>query len=344
MVKEFHIRLFFIPLLGILIPFASHIITYSNYSFAEIAAAHLYFIFSSYCIWTGSNMAHKYLRKRFTIRVNIFFKIAGISLISTLYSSIIGGILTFLWLTFSGENFTWAKLLGFTLYTSLAVTLFTLMYEVLFLNTEKEQHIKIADELDKERAFAETAVLRNELDPHFIFNSLTTLNQLISSNPDKAALYNNHLAQVYKYVLRTKNKESVPLADEMQFIEDYFSLLLIRYGNKLDYATNLEISDYTKYNVVPCALQMLIENAIKHNEFSMDQPLKIRITLNGEYLKISNNIMPKPFLLNSTETGLKNLRLRYKLISTKEILIQKNETTYTVALPLLFTIKPLSHA
>lgn len=344
MIKEIHIRLLFIPLLGILIPFASHIITYSNYTFAELAAAHLYFIFTSYSIWTGCNMAHKYLRKRFAISRNIFLKIAGISLISTFYSAIIGGLLTFLWLSFSSENFTWVKLIMFTLYTSLAVTVFTLVYEVLFLNTEKEQHIKIVDELDKERIYAETAILRNELDPHFIFNSLITLNQLINSNPDQAARYNENLAQVYKYVLRNKNKETVALAEEMQFIEDYFSLLQIRHKHKLFLETDMEAGDFKKYLVVPCALQMLLENAIKHNEFSSEHPLTIKINLTGGFLKVSNNIMPKPFLLNSTETGLKNLHLRYKLISNKEILIQKSDTTYTVALPLLFTTKPFSHA
>lgn len=344
MVKEFHIRLLFIPLLGILIPFASHIITYTNYSFAGLAVAHLYFILCSFCIWTGSNMAHKYLRKRFAISRNIFSKIAAISFISTLYSSVIGGLLTFLWLRFSDEHFTWSKLLGFTIYTSLAVTVFTLMYEVLFLNTEKEQHIKIVNDLDKELASAETAILRNEIDPHFIFNSLTTLNHLITTNPEKAASYNENLAQVYKYVLQNKNNKTVTLLQELDFIKDYFSLLKIRFEQKLSLSITTNAVITSNLLIVPCALQVLIENAIKHNEFSEEDPLHITVEVNEEFLMVSNNVLSKPLIINSTETGLKNLSTRYKLISDQDICIHKNGKLFSVTVPVFSIIKPYNHA
>lgn len=345
MVKDKYIRLLFIPLLGIIIPFASHIITYGNYTISGLLAAHVYCIFTSFAIWTGCNKSHQYIRTRFHLPGKVLPRIGVISLVSIIYSSIIGGGLAWLWFAVSKEEFAFTKLFNFVLYTAIAVTVFTLFYEVVFLNTEKEEHIKIADELDKERMQAETSILRNELDPHFIFNSLTTLNQLIKNDPDKAASYNDNLAQVYKYVLKNKNKETVSLAEELSFIEEYFLLLQIRFGNKLQLEGNFDsLSSHQNKLIIPCALQILVENAVKHNECTEQNPLQIKIHLNGTSLKVSNNIMPKPFLIHSTETGLNNLNLRYKLLGTEEIKITKNETTYTVTLPLLTTTKPYSHA
>lgn len=344
MVKDIHIRILFIPLLGIVIPYASGIIVYSNYSFAELIAAHIYFILTSFFIWAGSNRVHMFLRKRIKSNSTAYLKVAAITLASTLYSAFIGGLLTVIWFAVSKELFTRLKLIEFILYISVAVSLFTLLYEVLFLSNEKEEHLKMADELAKERLYAETSILRNELDPHFLFNSLTTLNQLISSNPEQAALYNEHLAQVYKYILQSKNKTTVTLTEELAFADDYFSLLQIRYENKLQLEKSFNGRDSKKEMIVPCALQILIENAIKHNEFSRENPLKIKIFLNGEYLKVSNNIMPKPYLLHSTETGLKNLSARYKLVTDKDISISKTDNIFTVNIPLITTIKPYSHA
>jgi two-component system, LytTR family, sensor kinase len=344
MVKDKYIRLLFIPLLGILIPYASHIITYSNYELTGLLTAHLYFIFTSFCIWTGSNLSHKYLRSSFNLSKNAFLMLAIASLVSIIVSAVIGGILTWLWFKFSGEIFTKVKLQNFIIYTSIAVTVFTFFYEVVFLSSEKEEHIKLVDELDRERLYAETAILRNEMDPHFIFNSLTTLNELIKNDPETAARYNDNLAQVYKYVLKSKNSEAVPLAEELNFLEEYFLLLQIRHGNKLQLKTNSTVANYVQKLIIPCALQILVENAVKHNEFSEEIPLQISININGASLKVSNNIMPRPFLINSTETGLKNLSSRYKLLCNQELIINKTDSVYSVTVPLLSTNKPYSHA
>lgn len=345
MVKDNYIRLLFIPLLGIIIPYASHIITYSNYSLPGLLLAHAYCIFTSFTIWTGCNKSHQFIRNRYHLPGNVLHRLGLISVVSIIYSTVIGGGLAWLWFVISNEAFAFTKLFNFVLYTAIAVTVFTLFYEVVFLNTEKEEHIKLVDELDKERMQAETSILRNELDPHFIFNSLTTLNQLIKNDPDKAANYNENLAQVYKYVLKNKNRETVSLAEELAFIEGYFQLLQIRFGNKLQMESNFDtVNSHHNKLIIPCALQILVENAVKHNEFTEQYPLHIKMHLNGTSLKVSNNIMAKPFLIHSTETGLNNLNLRYKLLGRDEIKITKSETTYTVTLPLLTTTKPYSHA
>jgi two-component system, LytTR family, sensor kinase len=239
MIKDQHLRLFFIPLLGILIPFVSDTINYSFYTIFQLISAHLYFIFISFCIWAGCNWIHVKIRPQFRVNSNVFIKVATISLLSALYAACIGGALTLLWFRISKEVFTREKMFLFVAFTSMAVILFTLVYEILFLTKERQIDTKVVDELDRERMQAEMSLLKNEMDPHFIFNSLTTLNHLILNNPSQAHLYNNKLAQVYKYFLINKNKEMISLHDELEFIESYFFLLQLRHENKLEMEAQL---------------------------------------------------------------------------------------------------------
>jgi two-component system, LytTR family, sensor kinase len=268
---------------------------------------------------------------------NPFFKILSISIVSALYGAASGGAMTMIWFRISKESFTWGKFFGFIAFTIMAVLIFTLIYEILFLSKERELDTKIVEELDRERMAAELDVLNNELDPHFIFNSLTTLNHLIITNPDTAYVFNSRLAQVYKYVLMNKNKELVSLFKELEFIESYFFLLQVRHENKLIFELDAKGSEKGtgKIMMPPCALQTVVENAIKHNEFSVENPLMIRLSLNGEYLKVRNNKRPKPYLVDSTSIGLRNLSSRYKLVCNKNIVIENNESHFLVKLPLI---------
>jgi LytS/YehU family sensor histidine kinase len=177
--------------------------------------------------------------------------------------------------------------------------------------------------------------LKNELDPHFIFNSLTTLSYLILNDAQKAHRFNERLAKVFKYFLINKDRELISLEDELEFIDSYFFLLQIRHDDKLQLQTDLFDKGGSTIMVLPCALQILVENAIKHNEFTDEDPLKIKIEMNGEFLKVINNVRPKPYLLSSTRIGLRNLSSRYKLVCNKDIIIENTDYSFTVKLPLI---------
>lgn len=335
MVRDFQLRLLFIPLLGLLIPAVSGIIVYEKYSAAQIIISNCYFILTSFIIWGGCNWIHSRLRPLFRKTQNPFFKILSISIVSGLYAAASGGVMTMIWFRISKESFTWGKFFGFIAFSVMAVLIFTLVYEILFLSKERELDTKIVEELDRERMEAELDVLNNELDPHFIFNALNTLNHLIITNPDTAYLFNSRLAQVYKYVLMNKNKELVSLFKELEFIESYFFLLQIRYENKLVFELDAKDAEIRKIMMPPCTLQTVVENAIKHNEFSAENPLMIKLSLNGEYVKVSNNKKPKPYLVDSTSIGLRNLSSRYMLLCNKNIIIENEEFHFLVKLPLI---------
>jgi len=334
MIKDAHLRIVFIPLLGISLPFISGLISYELYTIAQLLFANLFFILTSWTIWTGSNWTHGKLRALFAVYSNPFQKIAMVCFAEGLYGACIGGISAFVWLRFSKETFQWNAFGKFITLCILAVIVFTLVYEILFLSKERELDTKIVKQLDQERSQAELQALTNEMDPHFIFNSLNTLNYLILNNPKEAHRFNNKLAQVYKYFLINRTKELISLRDELEFIDSYYFLLQIRHDNKLSLVSDLG-ENYSTVMIPPCALQILLENAIKHNEFTDASPLHIKIIMNGQYLKVSNNVKPKPYSVTSTGIGLKNLSSRYKIICQKDIVIENTRENYTVKLPLI---------
>lgn len=334
MIKDLILKTIFIPLLGICLPLVAGIVTYSRYSTFELLSANLFFIFTSFLIWKGCNWIHIKLRPLYRPIANPFSKMAAVCFVSAVYGACTGGLSSLVWLKISRESFNWTGLYKFIALCVAAVIIFTLVYEILFLSKERELDTKIVDQLDKELSQAELQVLTNELDPHFIFNSLNTLNYLIMNEPQQAYLFNNRLAQVYKYFLLNKNKELISLREELDFIESYFYLLQIRHDNKLQLHTQVEEKNAV-VKLPPCSIQILVENAIKHNEFSEDNPLLIKVSMNDHYLQVSNNIKPKLYAVNSTGIGLKNLSSRYKLLFRKDITIATTRENFIVKLPLI---------
>ena len=335
MIKDKFLRLLFIPLLGIMIPFFSGIITYSSYSIPELIAINLYYILLSYCIWSGASWIHRRIRFIFKSFRNPIIKVFSVSLTGGLFGAAISGIFSIAWYKISKENFSWPPVFKCIAFSSLAVVLFTLIYEILFLSNQRNLYTKIVDQLDWERSKAEMTALKNELEPHFIFNSLNTLSYLILNDPETAHTFNSKLATVYKYFLINKDRELITLQGELEFIENYFFVLQVRHDNKLHLITEIHNDHEGTIMILPYALQILVENAIKHNEFTDADPLNIRVILNGEYIHIKNNKRPKPYLVSSTGIGLRNLSSRYRLICNKDILIETTENEFTVKLPLI---------
>ena len=334
MIKDALLKVIFIPLLGIGLPIISGIITYRLYSVTELVAANLFFIFTSFIIWAGCNWIHAKLRPIYGQVSKLLTRIATVSFASALYGACMGGISTLIWMKVSRENFNWSSVYKFVAVCVAAVIVFTLVYEILFLNKERELDDKIVDQLDRERSQAELQALTNELDPHFIFNSLNTLNHLILNEPKQAHSFNNKLAQVYKYFLINRNRELISLKDEIEFIDNYFFLLQIRHDQKLQMLVELN-EEMRKTMIPPCALQVLVENSIKHNEFTEENPLLIKITVNGQYIRVSNNAKPKPYAVSSTGVGLRNLSSRYRIICSKNIVIENSNDRFTVKLPII---------
>lgn len=328
-------RLLFIPLLGIGISYLSGLITYEKYSPLENAAATFYFIGTSFLIWRGCQWIHVKLRRLYTINQKPFSKLLSISVITALYGSAIMTILALLWMRFSRETFSWFNINKAVLASSLAVIVFTLVYEILYLSKEREIDNKIVDQLDQELTQAEMLALRNELDPHFIFNSLNTLIQLIAQDCDKAIMFTRKLAEVYKYFLINKNKELVSMAEELEFIRNYHFLLQIRHDDKVKLMVDMDESKLNGLLIIPCALQILVENAIKHNQFTSKQPLHIHLKREPDFLVVKNNVMTRTSPAESTRIGLRNLNSQYQLAVKKQIITNVSAHQFIVKIPII---------
>lgn len=201
-------------------------------------------------------------------------------------------------------------------------------YKALTEKKVKEQQIVAKTETAKYES------LKSQIDPHFLFNSLNVLTALIGENPKLAEMFTTKLSKVYRYVLEQKNKDLIELDEELHFAKTYMELLKMRFENAVTFEIPEKASD-SEYKILPLSLQLLLENTIKHNVVSEENPLKVSIYEENGYLVVSNNFNPKTILENGTKIGLRNIIDRYHLITLKKVVVEKNAENFIVKLPLL---------
>ena len=177
--------------------------------------------------------------------------------------------------------------------------------------------------------------LKRQVNPHFLFNSLNALDCLVcEEKTEQASTYIHKLASVYRYMIRSEEEVVVTLGEELTFVEMYIDLLKVRFPDGFDVHIDVPEEDQARF-VLPCSIQLLIENATKHNTVSMENPLIINMVSDGVQVKVSNNVIPKVTSTPSTGLGQKYIRQQYLDLSSKSILIEKTEEEYSVTLPLL---------
>lgn len=215
----------------------------------------------------------------------------------------------------------------------ITLTIVIIFHFIYFYNRYQKGKIK-EQKVIAGTASAKFDALKNQLDPHFLFNSLNVLTSLIEENPDNAQKFTTSLSKVYRYVLEQKNKDLVTVDEELDFARTYMSLLKMRFEDSIvfdipDRASNPESK------VVPLSLQLLLENAVKHNMVTSTKPLHIKIYEEGESLVVENNLQPKQIVKKSSGVGLNNIRQRYNLLTNKKVNINQRAERFAVALPML---------
>tara|TARA_B110001452_G_scaffold248786_1_gene235800 strand:+ start:965 stop:2320 length:1356 start_codon:yes stop_codon:yes gene_type:complete len=207
-------------------------------------------------------------------------------------------------------------------------------------NSVKQESTK--QEIVAKTETAKFESLKNQLDPHFLFNSLNVLTSLIGENPQQAERFTTKLSKVYRYVLEQRNKDLVPIEEELKFAKTYMELLGMRFEEAVQFNIPDNISN-NELKIVPLSLQLLLENAVKHNVVSTSKPLTINIYEEGSYLIITNNVNPKEAIGKSTKIGLQNIADRYGLITEKGVKIENNNKTFKVSLPLLYKMNNMMY-
>ena len=232
------------------------------------------------------------------------------------------------------ETFLEEENIRFYFFPLLFTTIISLFFHlVYFYKSLQEKKVK-QQKIIAGTASAKFDALKNQLDPHFLFNSLNVLASLIDENPDQAQKFTTALSKIYRYVLEQKDKELVSVKEELNFANTYMKLLKMRFENSIYFEIPEELSN-EEAKVVPLSLQLLLENTIKHNIVSENKPLRIRIYESEGYLIVENNFQKKEVLSSRKGVGLQNIVNRYHEVTQRKVLIEQNEEIFRVKLPVL---------
>jgi two-component system LytT family sensor kinase len=191
------------------------------------------------------------------------------------------------------------------------------------------------ERLEKESAQAQFMALKNQVNPHFLFNSLSILSSLVEVDAKLSVQFINRLSKAYRYILEQRDNERTRLQTELDFIDAYTFLLKIRFDEKLQVVITVSETDANRYAIAPLTLQLLIENAVKHNQMSAQKPLLVSIYTEGDYLIVANPLQLRPQNDNSMGVGLQNIMNRYALLTDRPVWIGEQDDQFVVKIPLL---------
>lgn len=215
----------------------------------------------------------------------------------------------------------------------IGVVVALVFYAVLFYRYRQETQVK-EQKIIAGTASAKFDALKNQLDPHFLFNSLNVLTSLIEEDPYQAQKFTTSLSKVYRYVLEQKNKDLVTVDEELQFAKTYVRLLKMRFEDSIVFDIP-EQSEDPEAKIIPLSLQLLLENAVKHNVVTAERPLHIKVAEKDGMLVVSNNLQEKQVVKKSSGVGLQNIRQRYGILTDKQVDIEKSASEFSVRLPML---------
>lgn len=338
-IKKKWLHFLIIACIGIFFKFALDVtfgLIYKNYQVFQPGLYYIFAVIMSIAIVYGIRQINQNLNisfdwdKRLKERLLLqFFVNVSFALLVAVIARISINVLIF--------NTSFIRLMDemiITTFVIIAVLILTLIDLSVYLVQKWRLSLAETEKFKKESIEFHFEMLRTQVNPHFLFNSLNTLSSLIYQNQDIAATFTRELAEVYRYVLANRKKDVVFLKEEFDFLKAYKYLLELRFEKKLKFEINIESGKLDKV-IAPMTLQMLIENAVKHNVVSMRRPLTIKIFTDENYLIVSNNLQEKRMQQYSSEIGLKNITSRYGFITEEKVVVNKDENNFVVKIPLV---------
>jgi len=289
-------------------------------------------------IWIGNRFIMIYSRKRFSsfaeVRKRIVFQSVLMFVFTVTFNTILG--------RFTKEIYNAASAgvsdIDVFIHSNSAAIFCTIMiiaiYESIYFMHELRHSVEETEKLKRENLAAQLNALRTQVNPHFLFNNLNTLCSLIPENPEHAVDFVQQLSKVYRHILEVKDEKTISLKDELDLLNAYTFLLQTRFDKNLKVNITIPPEKLQK-RIVPLSLQILMENAIKHNIVSSDKPLFIDVFSDNGSLVVSNNLQMKNQVNESTGIGLDNIRNRYKLLSEIPVKVTSSDSNFTVSIPLI---------
>lgn len=284
--------------------------------------------------WSSCRVVFIYFRRRFAAYHQTSKRILYTS------AAVLAAYFSINWVLKSGLNYLKHPLpegmtaFDFTVATLMILLLVSALYESVFLYDRWKKSIFEAEQLRRENAESQLEGLRNQVNPHFLFNSLNTLSYLIPEDPQRAVQFVQKLSKSYRYILEIRDKNLITLKEELDFLYAYLFLLQERFDKNLQ-AEVAVAEAYHSLHIVPLSLQILFENAIKHNIISAEKPLAVKIWVENHRLFMCNNRQLKHQAHPSTKVGLQNIKTRYAFFTEELVDVQETEAYFTVSLPLI---------
>ncbi|MDP4255811.1 MAG: histidine kinase, partial [Bacteroidota bacterium] len=208
------------------------------------------------------------------------------------------------------------------------------IYESIYFMAELKKSVQEKELLKRESLVAQWNALKTQVNPHFLFNNLNTLSSIIPDNPGQAVDFVQELSKVYRHILEVRDEQSILLSEELDVLKAYAFLLKTRFGENLGISIRVP-ADRLQQKIVPLSLQILMENAIKHNIVSSAKPLQIDVFAENGRLVVRNTLQKRHQSNESTGIGLDNIRNRYKLLGGREVDVKEDASSFTVSIPLI---------
>lgn len=310
---------------------------YFELTIERLVRSDLIAISAGYICWNLTRWIVKWLQRRHPGYENTRRRLLRMALLMPLLINFAWLIRKLAQMAFNNDAAFWPTLSDYTY--SLGIQIFYhfvywAIYEGSYIMTAWRETFQQREDLKKAQLQSQLDTLKSQINPHFLFNSLNSLSMLIQDNPRQAETFVDEISSVYRYLLRSNEHELTSLGREIQFIESYFRLLKTRYGSGIDLCITVE--DWQRdLKLPPLTLQLLVENAVKHNVILPDRPLSIEIIARQRQLSVRNNLQRKPVPILSHRVGLANIATKYRLLNQEPISIQEDDRFFVVTLPLL---------
>jgi hypothetical protein len=328
-----------IPFFGIAIPNLTGLFGSLQITDLRYWLGYVIFIGLAAAIWEGNRYLLFRTRKRFTWFDKPIEKLVLLFMNNIFYTTPLTVAWLCAWYNIAGYAVKWDTILVVSLINMICVLFITHVYETVFMVKEQQNEQLKNSELERAKAQAELAALKNQVDPHFMFNSLNTLTHLIKVDSTKALEFTENLAEVYRYILSQKDQSLVLLDDELDFTHKYTDLLHLRFGQALVIRKKFNDSLGKQFLIPPTSVFVAFENAVKHNEISERTPMQIDVDVIEGRLHIINTIRERKKQNHSSRIGLRNLDERFKLVTGAGITAGREESRFVVQFPLI----PVTH-
>ena len=329
-------RFLLTPVMGVAVPNLAGMIDHAAHSWSGLAASYAWFIVVAYVTWEGNLRLYLRFQDRTAWFTRPWHRVRLLVGLICLFTIPFTGSALWAWaVLFKDPSSNWQSIATAVAAIVAVVTFITHVYETLFLVREWKSDRARNEWLQRENLEGELGRLKSEVDPHTLFNNLNALAHLVDQRDPRASAFVGALAQSYRYLLHTRSRQLVPLNEELALLHQFMALVTVRYAGGLMLQVHVDPTAAMRWLMPPAVLPELLENAVKHNEFSVEQPLTVEVRLEGDRVSVSNERRPRLEPVSSTGVGLDNLAQRFKLTTGVAARWAEGGGRFVVTLPLV---------